>query len=207
MNKKFTQFLLMSASILFLLQQPAEAMYQEDDPVTIARQYKALQLVPKQREKIPAIRAAADRIRPETDVHGMTSTFACPFYPEIKVLAHALFALPEENLTLDSLQANLNGFVQARMKEEQTNIDGTFAKIHEYWNNPVDQETGVNLQEVLFHVYTIARNDENSTRSLCATLADNIATGGGCHPGVTGRLVLSYWSMVSARLYRLNINN
>lgn len=200
MNKKITQFLLVSASILCLTQQPAEAMF-DGTPETVARQYKALQEVNK--DNIPNIRQAASAITPESDVHAMTSTFARPFYPDIRRFACALSALPEGNLTLDSLQANLNGFVRNFMKEKQASIDATFTNIRTYWNNPVDAETGVNLQEVLFHVYAIARNDLTTMQSFCQTLADNTETQGGCHPGITGRLVLSYWGMVSARLYQL----
>lgn len=146
---------------------------------------------------------ASRNIKMDSDVHGMTRTFARPYYQHIKSLEQKYLKISTASapLTLEEVEQIINQLTQRRenIKTLIPAINVAITKMRGYWGSPVDNETGVNLQEALSNTFLVAQAyGDDALASLCFVLADNDLTGGGCHPGITGRLVQQYFIFVSA---------
>jgi hypothetical protein len=149
---------------------------------------------------------AAKGIKHDSDVHTMTKTFACPYYAETTRLEQKYLGIIQQHkaLTLEEIEKDIQ---QLALRNKDIAglippINSVFLLIRGYWNNPIDTETNVDIREVMSNCFLLARvYGDNALANLCHILADNIMTNGGCHPGVTGRLVHTYFVDVSASIF------
>ena len=149
-----------------------------------------------------AIAIAAPRTM-DLDVHRITAAFARPNYPAIKQLEQKYMRITNNRplLSPDDIQRIVDGLSTRveHLRNEKGNVDTAIANIRNYYRSPVDNETGLDIQEVISTTFTLAGSyGEDALVNLYLTMADNRATGGGCHPGITGRLVQQYITFVSA---------
>ncbi len=151
------------------------------------------------------IAMASQNIKHDSDVHTMTATFARPYFNETKKLEQTYLGIVQQHtpLTLEDITQVIQGVSQRNqaIADLMPPINETLALIRGYWNTPVDGETGLDIREVMSNCFILARTyGDAALENLCIILADNKQTGGGCHPGVTGRFAHSYFIEVSAAL-------
>ena len=161
------------------------------------------------------------------DVHTITRVFCQKYYPilekiEKKYLSQPLLPLmmPLHYGTGPGLMEAIKAKVVDYLKEQNSlddkspngqtfgsNIDTVFARIKSYWNNPIDGETKQDLTQVLQRVVGLAEQFPKNGwfSALCYNLEENILTNGGCHPGVTGRLITLYAAIVPDYLSELSV--
>jgi hypothetical protein len=90
-----------------------------------------------------------------------------------------------------------------------TNARALLERNKGFWNvgaQDVDGETGQSLREVFAHAYQAACHLDNLRGGMeyrgyfCLQLSDNYAYNGGCHPGITGRLIELYRQILALGL-------
>lgn len=164
-------------------------------------------------------------ISDDVDVHTMTRSFCARWYADIKMLEQKYLgytnALDSQSYMrgLEVFKADLrtNAFqdhFSASALANQFRLMNSLLETNKgFWvqgARDVDAETQQSLREVFAHVYTFAcrmdaKKSERMGREVmeyrglfCSKLAENIETDGGCHPGITGRLVALYGTMIFA---------
>lgn len=148
---------------------------------------------------------AASLIKHDSDVHTMTTTFARPYYAETKRLEEKYLKKVQHHkaLTLEEIETDIKEFAlrNSAIAQLMPSINPVLLLIKSYWVNPIDNETQLDIREVMSNCFLLARvYGDNALGILCHVLADNIMTNGGCHPGVTGRLAHTYFIDVSASI-------
>ena len=157
------------------------------------------------KEIYQTIATASKGIKNDSDVHTMTATFARPYFNETKKLEQTYLGIVQQHksLTLENITEVIQGVAQRNqaISALMPPINEALALIRGYWNTPIDGETGLDIREVMSNCFILARTyGDAALENLCIILADNKQTGGGCHPGVTGRFAHSYFIEVSAAL-------
>lgn len=148
--------------------------------------------------------AAAQELKMDLDVHGMTRTFSRSYYLAMRELEQKYLGITSHRtIGLEEIISQINEFLAKNegLAPYKTAITRILNKIRTYWQIPVDGETGLDLRELFSTTFLIAeRYGEAALTILSITLADNLNTNGGCHPGVSGRLAYLYFLFVSAGL-------
>lgn len=156
----------------------------------------------------------------DKDVHSMTVTFGKTHYPTLRGLITKRYPsfLPQPTQTIHQIKSEISDFAStfpdvtpipplAPGKKPWTEAElGGFnaqrkhhlqrglSHLEAYWNLN-DHETTYVTGELATIAWNMAkafdRGDGNPTRWIFLdSLASNTETGGGCHPGVNGRLIL-----------------
>ena len=164
-------------------------------------------------------------ISDDVDVHTMTRSFCARWYAHMKRLEQKYLGYTNELTTesymkgLETFKRDLNTnafrdhFSASSLVPQYRTMTSLLETNKGFWvqgARDVDGETQQSLREAFAHVYTFAcRMDaKNSARTgremmeyrglFCSKLSENIETDGGCHPGITGRLVALYGTMLFA---------
>jgi len=99
-----------------------------------------------------AIAIAAPRTM-DLDVHRITAAFARPNYPAIKQLEQKYMRITNNRplLSPDDIQRIVDGLSTRveHLRNEKGNVDTAIANIRNYYRSPVDNETGLDIQEVI----------------------------------------------------------
>jgi hypothetical protein len=182
-------------------------------------------LLPEDRTVYLNILGSFLAISDDVDVHTMTRSFCARWYDQMKrleqkYLAYTSDLTPESYMKgLETFKRDLNTnayrdhFSASSLTPQYRTMISLLETNKGFWvqgAQDVDGETGQSLREAFAHVYTFAcRMDAKNSARLgremmeyrglfCSKLAENIETDGGCHPGITGRLVALYATMLFA---------
>jgi hypothetical protein len=136
--------------------------------------------------EIQLIKNFLGTVKPETDVHQYTRPLGA-HYPTVRTLVYPYL----DPTLIDPSTVDIKQ-IEKEMNPDQSNqsITKIFNNIRSFWNHPIDHETKQNLQDVLLITYCAATLlGEDYIALFKQQLCDNIETNGGCHPGITGRLI------------------
>lgn len=139
--------------------------------------------------------------RQDVNVHDRTS-FTKNHYQSIKRLEQTYFGITNDKDLLNFDQINSKVLAWLPKSHLEMNRKPAVLRamnlIRGYYNTPTgaDAETGVDLKELFSHVCRMAEEFGQEWQIL-DKLAENIETGGGCHPGVSGRFGLLYFFFLS----------
>ena len=115
----------------------------------------------------------------------------------------AFFTLPTQGVSLVQMQ------IAREFATHEANVRALLETNKGFWNlgaQDVDGETRVSLREVFAHAYQAAcyldniKGDMEYRGYFCLQLSDNYAYNGGCHPGITGRLIELYRQILAIGL-------
>lgn len=145
---------------------------------------------------------AVDKKSEGIDVHKIAKEFCCLYYNDIKRLEQTYlgFTLNQELLSsFDPFRA----CITTRMAEfpdiftgHTAAIEEGLAKIQAYWLNPIDKETKQSIVEVFQYSYWTAIGfGDDYFDTFILQIGENKEEGGGCHEGVTARLIVYYLEM------------
>lgn len=145
---------------------------------------------------IERIRKELERIAMDTNVHSITTTLVRNNYQHLKSFyvnyVSKKLNLNQTIMSFDDVSSIFNDFIRSSSQEIQSrqgSFNHTMALIKGYYHNPVDNETLISLPEIMSYVVNLAvLHDDLGFVFDC--IAENHEQGGGCHPGVTGRLFI-----------------
>ncbi|ARN84056.1 hypothetical protein [Candidatus Nucleicultrix amoebiphila] len=172
-------------------------------------------LLDEDKKFIGLIREQFAKIPFDSNVHSMTVTFARTHYSRIKKIEQSYLKITTDATlkSIKEIKEGLESYMEIikaqelelpkkdvqKLTDRMPAIAKMLTQIESvYWNNPTDGETTVNLKEVFSHTYTLAQTyGPDYLGLLCEKLAENYETQGGCHPGVNGRLVAFYFTLLT----------